>query len=79
MAQVKKPPAIVRDAGDMNLIPGSERFPGVENENTLQCSCLENLMDRGAWQATAHEVSELETTVIFIFSFCGFRGLPRGR
>ena len=35
-------------------------------------------MDRGAWQATAHEVSELETTVIFIFSFCGFRGLPRG-
>ena len=58
MAQVKKPPAIVRDAGDMNLIPGSERFPGVENENTLQCSCLENLMDRGAWQATVHGVAK---------------------
>ena len=58
MAQVKNPPAIVRDAGDMSLIPGSGRFPGVENDNTLQCSCLENLMDRGAWQATVHGVAK---------------------
>ena len=62
MAQVKKPPAIVRDAGDMNLIPGSERFPGVENENTLQCSCLENLMDREAWQTIVHRVAKSDTT-----------------
>ena len=40
------------DTGDMDLIPGSERFPGEENGNPLQYSCLENLMDRGAWGAT---------------------------
>ena len=39
VAQVKNPPAIVRDAGDASLIPGSGRFPGVENGDTLQCSC----------------------------------------
>ena len=46
---VKHPPALGRDAGDVSLIPGSESFPGVGNDNTLQCSCLENLVDRGAW------------------------------
>jgi len=35
----------------MSLIPGSGRSPGEGNVNTLQCSCLENPMDRGAWQA----------------------------
>ena len=35
-------------AGDADLIPGSGRFPG----NPIQHSCLENPMDRGAWQAT---------------------------
>ena len=38
-----------QDAGDMGLIPGSERYPGGENGNPLQYSCMENLMDRGAW------------------------------
>ena len=33
---------------DMGLIPGLGRFPGGGNGNTLQCSCLENPMDRGA-------------------------------
>ena len=32
-------------------IPGSGRYPGVGNSNPLQCSCLENSMDRGAWWA----------------------------
>ena len=36
------------NAGDLGLIPGLERSPGEENGNLLQCSCLGNLMDRGA-------------------------------
>ena len=38
--------------GDLGLIPGLGRFPGEENGNPLQYSCLENPMDRGAWRAT---------------------------
>ena len=41
-------------AGDMGSIPGSARSPGVGNGNPLQYSCLENPMNRGAWQATVH-------------------------
>ena len=52
---VKNPPANVGDAG---LIPGLARFPGEENGNPLQYSCLENSMDRGTWRATAHEVTK---------------------
>ena len=37
------------NAGDTGLIPGSGRYPGEGNGNPLQCSCLESLMDRGAW------------------------------
>ena len=40
------------NAGDLGLIPGSERSPGEGNDNPLQYSCLENSMDRGAWRAT---------------------------
>ena len=50
---VKNPPA---NAGDAGSIPGSGRSPGGGNGNPLQCSCLENSMDRGAWQATVHGV-----------------------
>ena len=46
---VKNPPANAGDIGDAGLIPGSERSPGSGNGNPLQYSCLENLMDRGAW------------------------------
>ena len=42
------------NAGDLGSIPGLGRFPGEENGNPLQYSCLENPMDRGAWQATVH-------------------------
>ena len=48
---VKNPPANVGDAGSM---PGLRRSPGEMNGNPLQYSCLENAMDRGAWQATVH-------------------------
>ena len=40
--------------GGMGSIPGSERTPGGGRGNPLQDSFLKNLMDRGAWQATAH-------------------------
>ena len=41
-------------AGDKGSIPGSGRSPGKGNGNSLQYSCLENPMDRGAWWATVH-------------------------
>ena len=53
-SKVKNPPT---NAGDVGLIPGSGRSPGGENGNTLQYSYLENSMDRGAWQATVHGVT----------------------
>ena len=49
---------VVRDTGS---IPGSERSPGGGHSNLLQYSCLENLMDRGAWQATIHGVAQSQT------------------
>ena len=42
------------NAGDQGPIPGSGRSPGEGNGNPVQYSCLENLMDRGAWQAPYH-------------------------
>ena len=52
---VKNLPA---SAGNMGSIPGSGRSPGGGNGNPLQYSCLESLMDRGAWQAAAHGVTK---------------------
>ena len=46
-------------AGDLGLIPGSGRAPGEGNHNPLQYSCLENPMDRRAWQATVHGVARV--------------------
>ena len=43
-------------AGEAGSIPGLERSPGEGNGNPFQYSCLENPMDRGAWQATVHGV-----------------------
>jgi len=45
------------NAGDMGSIPGLGRSPGGGNGNPLQYSCLGNPMDRGAWQATVHGVT----------------------
>ena len=44
--------------GDVGLIPGLGRSLGGEHGNLLQYSCLENLMDRGGWQATVHGVAK---------------------
>ena len=58
---VKNPPANTRDIKDVGLIPGSGRSPGGGHGNPLQYSCLENPMDRGAWQATVHRVTQSQT------------------
>ena len=56
----KNLPAI---AGDMHSVPGLGRFPGKENGNPPQYSCLGNSMDRGAWWAIVHRVTkESDTT-----------------
>ena len=51
------------DTGGMGSVPESGRSPGGGCENSLQYFCLENSMDRGAWQATVHGFTELDTIV----------------
>ena len=51
---VKNLPANAGDMRDSGSIPESGRSPGGGNGNPLQYSCLENPMDRGAWEATVH-------------------------
>ena len=46
------------NARDLGSIPGSGRSPGGGNVNPLQYSCLENSMDRGAWQARVHGIAK---------------------
>ena len=58
---VKNPPVNSGDIRDAGLIPGSGRSPGGRHDNPLQYSCLENPMDRGAWQATVHRVTKSQT------------------
>ena len=52
---IENPPA---KGGDSGSIPGSGRFPRVGNDKLLQYSCLGNPMDREAWWATVHGVTE---------------------
>ena len=49
------------NVGDLGSIPGLGRSPGEGNGNPLQYSCLENLMDGGAWWATVHGVAKSRT------------------
>ena len=46
------------NVGDLGLIPGLGRSPGEGNGNPLQYSCLENPMDRGAWQDTDYRITK---------------------
>ena len=55
---VKNLPVNAGDTKDTSSIPGSGRSPRGENGNPLRYSCLENSMDRGAWQATVHGVAK---------------------
>ena len=58
---VKNPPANAREARDVGSVPRLGRSLGGGHSNPLQCSCLENLMDRGAWRATVHRVTKSQT------------------
>ena len=58
---VKNPPANAGDIRDTGSIPEWGRSLGGGHDNPLQCSCLENPMDRGAWQATVHRAAKSET------------------
>ena len=49
------------NAGDPGSVPGLGRSPGEGNSNPFQYSCLENSMDRGAWQAIVHGLAESQT------------------
>ena len=62
--EVKNPPASAGDIRDIGSVPGSGRFPGEGHDNPLQCSCLENPMDRGAWWATVHRDTESNRTEV---------------
>ena len=55
---VKNPPAKAGDMRDVASIPGLGRSPEEGHGNPLQYSRLENLMDRGVWQATVHRVTK---------------------
>ena len=73
--------------GDPGSIPGLGRSPGERNGNPLQYSCLENFMDRGAWQATVHGVAKvrhdwesslwlnIDFDEFFFFSLCSLPNL----
>ena len=60
----------VYNVGDLGSSPGLGRSPGEGNGNPLQYYCLENPMDRGAWQATVHGVAKSRTRLNdFTFTF----------
>jgi len=58
---VKNLPASTEETEDARSIHGLGRSPGEGNGNSLQYSCLENPMDRGAWWATVHRVTKSQT------------------
>ena len=55
---LKNPPVNAGDIRDAGLISGSSRSLGGGNGDSLQYSCLENPMNRGAWRATVHRVTK---------------------
>ena len=60
-ASGKETVCLCRRSGDVSLIPGLGRCPGGGHGNPLQYSCLENIMDRGAWQATVYGAAKSQT------------------
>ena len=61
---VKNLPTDAGNVRDEGLIPGLGRSPGGGHGNPLQCSCLENPMDRGAWQTTLDGVAKSRTRLM---------------
>ena len=60
-ASGKEPTANAGDVRDVDLIPGSVKSPGGGHGNPPQYSCLEDPMERGAWQTTVHKVKKRQT------------------
>ena len=58
---VKNLPANAGEVRGVGAVPGLGRSPEGGNGNPLQCSCLENLMVRGAWQAIVHGAAQSQT------------------
>ena len=60
---VKNSPAITGEVKDLGLIPGSGKFPGGGrgNHSPTKYTCLENFVDRGAWQSTVHGIANGQT------------------
>ena len=58
---LKNPPADAGDTGDVGSVPRLGRSPRVGNGNPFQYSCLENSMDRGAWQAKVQGLQKSRT------------------
>ena len=58
---VKNPLAKAGDVREVGLIPGLGRYTGEGNGIPLQCSCLENPINRAAWWATVHRVTKTGT------------------
>ena len=61
----KEPPTNAGDARDAGPIPGSGSSPGIGKGNPLQCSCVENSMDREAWRGTVHGVKKSQTRLSY--------------
>ena len=61
---VKNPPANSGDISYTGSIPGLGRSPERGHGDPFQCSCLENPMDKGAWKAIVHRVTESDTTEV---------------
>ena len=59
---IKNLPANAGDIREAGSNPGLGRSPGGGHGKPLQCSCLKNPMDRGAWRATVHRFAESDTT-----------------
>ena len=61
LLMVKNPSVIIEDIRDTGLVPGLGRSPGGGHGNPLQYSCLENPVNREAWQFMAHKIAKSQT------------------
>ena len=78
MLVVKNTPANARDVRDLGSIPRTGRSPGGGHRQPTPYSCLENSMDRGAWQATVHRVAQSWTWLEQLSMQCTCKLLKNG-